>query len=154
MSVKPIPDGYHSITPYIVIDGAADAIRFYQQAFGATEVFRMPAGDRIGHAELKIGDSHFMLADSSPQWNTAGPGADGHKSFGLMIYVDDPDATFQRAVDLGAKVDRPVENQFYGDRSGTLIDPFGHKWTVAKHVEDVSPDELQRRLDAMMNETA
>ena len=155
MAAKPIPEGYHSVTPYIIVDGAADAIRFYTQAFGATEVLRMPMGDKIGHAEIKIGDSHVMLADEFPERDIRGPKARGGTSSSLMIYTDDVDATFQRALDAGAKVDgdMAVKDQFYGDRSGTLIDPFGHKWTVATHVEDVPEDEMQRRLQAMTGET-
>ena len=146
---KPIPDGYHSITPYLVVDDAAKAIDFYTQAFGAQEIFRMPMGDRIGHAEIKIGDSHVMLADEFPDRDIRGPKARGGTSSSLMLYVDDVDATFGRALDAGARTDGDMEvkDQFYGDRSGTLVDPFGHKWTVATHVEDVPPDEMQRRME-------
>lgn len=153
---KAIPDGYHSVTPYIIVDGAADAIQFYEKAFGANEVLRMPMGDKIGHAEIKIGDSHVMLADEFPDRDIRGPKARGGVTSSLMIYVDDVDTTFQRALDAGGKVDgdMAVKDQFYGDRSGTLIDPFGHKWTIATHVEDVSEDELKRRMDAMAKEMA
>lgn len=146
--VKPIPEGYHSVTPYLVVDGAADAIEFYKKAFGAEEVLRMPMGDRIGHAEIKIGDSHVMLADEFPERDIRGPQARGGTSTSLMIYVDDVDRTFKQALDAGARTDGDMEvkDQFYGDRSGSLIDPFGHKWTVATHIEDVAPDEMQRRM--------
>ena len=147
--VKPIPDGYHSVTPYIIVDDAAAAIDFYKQAFGATEVLRMEMDDKIGHAEIKIGDSHVMLADEFPDRDIRGPKARGGTSSSLMIYVEDVDTVFQRAIDACARVDGEmgVKDQFYGDRSGTLIDPFGHKWTVATHVEDVPEDELQRRTE-------
>ena len=153
--VKPIPDGYHSVTPYIIVDDAAAAIDFYAQAFGATEVLRLPMGDKIGHAEIKIGDSHVMLADEFPDRDIRGPKARGGTASSLMIYVDDVDATFQRALDAGAKTDgdMAVKDQFYGDRSGTLVDPFGHKWTVATHIEDVPPEELDARMKAF-SETA
>ena len=151
---KPIPDGYHSVTPYLVVDGAADAIAFYKKAFGAEEVLRMPMGDRIGHAEIKIGDSHVMLADEFPERDIRGPKARGGTSTSLMIYVEDVDTTFQRALDAGGKTDGDmgVKDQFYGDRSGSLIDPFGHKWTVATHIEDVPNDELQRRMSEFAGE--
>ena len=149
--VKPIPEGYHSITPYLIVDGAADAIAFYKRAFGAEEVLRMPMGDRIGHAEIKIGDSHVMLADEFPERDIRGPKSRGGASTSLMIYVDDVDTTFQQALDAGARTDgdMDVKDQFYGDRSGSLFDPFGHKWTVATHVEDVPPEEMQRRMAEM-----
>ena len=153
MAVKPIPEGYHSVTPYLIVDGAADAIRFYCDAFGASEVLRMPMGDKIGHAEIKIGDSHVMLADEFPERDIRGPKARGGATSSLMIYVEDVDAVFRRAIEAGGKVDgEGVKDQFYGDRSGTLIDPWGHKWTVATHVEDVPEEEMERRLQAMMSE--
>jgi PhnB protein len=156
MSVKPIPEGYHSVTPYLVVDGAAEAIDFYKKAFGATEVLRMPMGDRIGHAEIKIGDSHVMLADEFPERDIRGPKARGGISSSLMIYLDNVDTAFQRALDAGAKVDpgMEVKDQFYGDRSGTLIDPFGHKWTLATHVREVSEEEMRSAMDEMAKETA
>jgi PhnB protein len=151
MSVQPIPDGYHSVTPYIIVDGAADAIQFYERAFGATEVFRLPMGDKVGHAEIKIGNSHIMLADEFPERDIKGPKSRGGVTSSLMIYVEDVDAAFKRAIDAGGKVDgdMAVKNQFYGDRSGTLVDPYGHKWTLGTHVEDVSEDEIRRRMEAM-----
>jgi PhnB protein len=149
-NIKKQPDGYHSITPYLIIKGAAAAIDFYKQAFGAAEVLRMPRGDgRIGHAEVKIGDSVVMLADEFPEMQNVGPKTLGNTTVGLLVYVADSDATFEKAVSLGAKVLKPMADQFYGDRTGTLEDPFGHKWSIATHVEDVSPEEMQRRMSAM-----
>ena len=149
MSVQPIPEGYHSVTPYLVVDNAAEAIRFYERAFGATEKFRMPMGDRIGHAELLIGDSHVMLADEFPEQGHLSPKSRGGTSVSLMLYVPDVDSTFQQALDAGATQQRPLENQFWGDRMGTLVDPFGHQWSLATHVEEVSPEEMQRRMAEM-----
>ena len=147
MAVSPIPEGYHSVTPYLVVDGAAEAIRWYGQAFGATEMLRLPMpGDRIGHAEIRIGDSVVMLADEWPDMDIVGPKTRGGPTSSLMIYVEDSDSVFARAMEAGAVQERPVETQFYGDRSGTLIDPFGHRWTISTHVEDVPEDELQRRM--------
>lgn len=146
MAVKAIPEGYHSVTPYLIVDGAAEAIRFYEQAFGATEVLRMPMGDKIGHAEVKIGDSHVMLSDEWPDYGKLGPKSRGGSTAGLMIYLDDVDAAFERAVAAGGVVERPVEDQFYGDRSGTIVDPFGHSWTLSTHIEDVAEEEMQRRM--------
>lgn len=147
--VKPIPDGYHSITPYLIVKGAAAAIDFYKQAFGAVEMLCMPQPDgRVGHAELKIGDSVIMLADEFPEMNTVGPKTLGNSPVGILLYVDDVDAVFAKAISLGATVNKPLADQFYGDRTGTLIDPFGHKWTVATHKEDVAPEEMERRMAA------
>lgn len=147
---KPIPDGYHSVTPYLIVDGAAKAIDFYRQAFGAEEVLRMPVpgGDRLGHAEIRIGDSVIMLSDEWPDMNMLGPRARGGPTASLMIYVEDCDAAFARAIEAGASQERPVEDQFYGDRSGSLVDPFGHRWTISTHQEDLSEAELQRRMAA------
>jgi len=148
--VKPIPDGYHSITPYLVIKGAAAAIDFYKQIFGATELVRMPQPDgRVGHAELKIGDSVVMMADEYPEMQIVGPQTLGNSPVGLLLYVNDADATFANAVSAGATVEKPMADQFYGDRSGTLKDPWGHKWTIATHKEDVSPEEMKRRIAAL-----
>ncbi len=148
--VKPIPDGYHSITPHLVIKGAAAAIDFYKQAFGATELMRLLQPDgRMGHAEMKMGDSRIMLADEFPEMNIVSPTTLGNSPVSLLLYVDDVDGTVERAVALGAKMKRPVENHFYGDRSGAIEDPFGHQWTIAVHQEDVSPEEMERRMAAM-----
>ena len=150
--VKAKPDGYHNITPYLVVRGAAAAIDFYKNVFGASEIMRMPQPDgRIGHAELKIGDSVFMLADEHPEMNIVGPATLGNSTVGLLLYVDDCDKTFNSAVSSGARVEKPLADQFYGDRSGTIVDPFGHKWTVATHKEDVTPEEMDRRMAAMSN---
>ena len=144
MPVKAIPEGYHSVTPYLIIKGAAAAIDFYKKAFGASEVFRMPdaSGKLIGHAEIKIGDSHVMLADEYPDMGYRSPQSLGGTPVSILLYVDDVDATIPRAVAAGAKLVQPIKDQFYGDRSGTLHDPFGHVWTVATHKKDVSPDEM------------
>ena len=129
---KPIPEGYHNVTPYLVVKGAAAAIDFYNKAFGAVEIMRMPQPDgRIGHAEIKLGDSHVMLADEFPELDVVDPRTLGNSTVGLLLYVDDVDKTVERAVALGAKIKKPVQDQFYGDRTGTIEDPFGHKWTVA-----------------------
>jgi PhnB protein len=153
MSVKPIPEGYHSVTPYIIVRGAAKALDFYTTAFEAVELFRMPGPDgAIMHAEIKIGDSPLMIADEFPDMGAKSPEAYGGSPVGLMIYVEEVDRIFQKAVDNGAKVDRPIKNQFYGDRSGTVIDPFGHKWTIATHIEDVPPEEMASRAEAAMKE--
>ena len=147
--VKPIPDGYHNVTPYLIIKGAAAAIDFYKEIFGATEVMRMPMPDgRVGHAELKFGDSFVMLADEFPDMNVVSPTTLGNSPVGLLLYVADVDKTVERAVARGAKITKPIADQFYGDRTGTIEDPFGHKWTVAVHKEDVSAEEMQRRMAA------
>ena len=149
MAVKPIPDGYHSVTPYLIVQGAAAAIDFYKKAFGATELMRMdgPEG-KVGHAEVRIGDSAVMLADEFPGMGFRSPLALGGAGVSLLIYVDDVDARFGRAVAAGATVLREVKDQFYGDRSGTLKDPFGHVWTIATHTEDVTPEEMHKRAEA------
>ena len=144
---KPIPEGYHSVTPYLVVDDASAAIDFYKRALGATEKFRMPMGNRIGHAELQIGDSHIMLADEFPEVGHRGPKALGGTPVSIMLYVEDVDSTFRQAIDAGAMEKRPLENQFWGDRMGTLTDPFGHVWSLATHVEEVPPEEMQRRME-------
>jgi PhnB protein len=148
MAVKPIPDGYHAITPYLILQGAAKAIEFYKKAFGATELFRMPHGDKIGHAELKIGDSPIMLADEYPEMGYRSPQALGGTPVSIMLYVPDVDAVFNQAIAAGAKSVKPVVDQFYGDRNGTLEDPWGHVWTIGTHKEDVTPEEMQRRMAA------
>ncbi|HEX8352990.1 MAG TPA: VOC family protein [Pyrinomonadaceae bacterium] len=147
--VNPIPDGYHSLTPYLIVDDGARALEFYKRAFGATELFRMEGPDgRIGHAEIRIGNSHVMLADEHPEINARSPRAFGGSPMSLMLYVEDVDSTVSQAVEAGAKLTRPVENQFYGDRTGGLEDPFGHAWYVATHVEDVPAEELKKRAAA------
>lgn len=146
MAVKPVPEGYHTLTPYLVVKGAAAALDFYAKAFGATELYRMadPSG-RVGHAEMEIGDSRFMLADESPEVGAEAPPATGGRDLTLLLYVPDVDATFKDAIAAGATEVRPVKLQFYGDRTGRLRDPFGHEWTLATHVEDVPPEEMERR---------
>ena len=154
MATKPIPDGYHSVTPYLIVKGGADAINFYKRAFGAVEMMRMASPDgRIGHAEIKIGDSVIMLADEHPQMGHRSPQSLGGAGVGLMVYVDKVDEVFKQAVASGAKELQPLKNQFYGDRSGTLQDPFGHQWTLAMHIEDVAPDEMRRRAEKFMQST-
>jgi PhnB protein len=144
--VNPIPEGYPRVTPYLIVDGASDAIDFYTSVLGATERMRMDApGGRIGHAELEIGDSVVMLADENPEMNARGPRAFGGSPVSLMVYVEDVDGVFGRALEAGAKEVRPVEDQFYGDRLGAFEDPFGHEWNVASHVEDVPPEEMEKR---------
>lgn len=148
-NVKPIPEGYHSVTPYLIIDGAADAIEFYKKAFGATELFRMPApGGKIGHAEIKIGDSPIMLSDEHPEMGATSPTTLGGTPISIMIYVDDVDTIFRKAIAAGGTEQKPVQDQFYGDRSGCLKDPFGHVWLVSTHKEDVTPEEIEKRLAA------
>lgn len=149
MAVAPIPAGYHSVTPYLIVDGAAKAIDFYKHAFEAEELLRMPMPDgKVAHAEIRIGDSPVMMADQQEEHR--GPKSCGGTPVSLMIYVEDVDRIFRQALAAGAVQQRPVVNQFYGDRSGTLVDPFGHVWTIATHVEDVSPEEIDRRMAKMM----
>ena len=146
---KPIPDGYHTATPYLIIRGAAGAIEFYQKAFAATELFRMAAPDgKIGHAEIKIGDSPIMLADEFPEMGYLGPQTLGGSPVSIMIYVEDVDTIFNQAVAAGATVKEAVSDKFYGDRIGTLTDPFGHVWHVSTHKEDVSVEEMEKRAKA------
>lgn len=151
--VKPIPDGYPRVIPYLCVDGAADAIGFYTEVLGATERMRMadPAG-RVGHAELEIGDSLIMLSDEYPEMDVVGPKTVGGSPVTVSVYVEDVDAVFAAALAAGATETRPVENQFYGDRSGQFVDPFGHKWNVATHVEDVPPDEMEKRAAEAMQQ--
>ena len=147
--VKPVPDGYHTLTPYLSIKGAATAIEFYKKAFGATELMRLAQPDgRIGHAELQMGDSRVMLADEHPDMDFRGPQTLGGSPVHLHMYVDDVDAAVARAVGAGAKIVRPVQDQFYGDRLGTVSDPFGHVWHVSTHKEDLTPEEIGRRAAA------
>ncbi|HEX2272551.1 MAG TPA: VOC family protein [Acidimicrobiales bacterium] len=149
--VKPIPEGYPVVSPYLCVDGAEAAIQFYGHVFGATERMRMPApGGKVGHAELQIGDSLVMLADEFPEMGQVSPKTVGGSPVIVTVYVEDVDATFQRAQEAGAKVVRPPEDQFYGDRAAQFEDPFGHRWSIATHVEDVPPDEMMKRVSAMM----
>ncbi len=153
MAVQPIPDGYHSITPYLILKGAANAIEFYQKAFGAAEFMRLDGpGGSVAHAEIQIGDSRIMLADECPDMNALAPQSPGSSGVGICLYVENVDEIVQQAIDAGAKVQRPLADQFYGDRSATLEDPFGHVWTVATHIEDVPPEEIDRRMAEMMKE--
>ena len=143
---NPIPEGHHSVTPYLAVKDAAKAIDFYTRALGATERFRFEHEGKVAHAEIQIGDSIVMLSDEWPEGGHVSPQSLGGTTSSLHIYVDDVDSAFKRAIDAGAKEDRAVQDQFYGDRSGTLTDPFGHRWNLATHVEDVPEDELQRRM--------
>jgi PhnB protein len=151
VAVKPIPEGYHSVTPYLCCRDAGAAIDFYKKAFGATELMRMGApGEKIGHADLQIGDSHLMIADEFPEMGFLSPQTVGGSPVMIHIYVEDADATTARAVAAGAKVVKPVEDQFYGDRGGQLDDPFGHKWYISTRKEDLSFDEVKQRAAKMM----
>lgn len=146
--VNPIPDGYPRVTPYLIVDDAAAAIDFYTSVLGATERMRMGGPDgRVGHAELEIGDSLVMLADEHPELNARGPKTVGGTPVSMHVYVEDVDSVFARAIDSGAETLRPVEDQFYGDRSGSFEDPFGHHWNVATHVEDISEEEMAKRAE-------
>lgn len=151
MAVKAIPDGYHTATPYLIVKGASDALDFYKKALGATEIMRMPGPDgRIAHAEIKIGNSILMLADEAPAMNARSPKTLGGSPISIMLYVEDADARFNQAVAAGAKVIRPLTDQFYGDRSGMVEDPFGYTWSISTHKEDVPSEEMQRRAEAFM----
>ena len=143
---KPIPEGYRSVNVILTVDDAAKAIDFYKQAFGAEEISRLPMGDKIGHAELKIGDTQIMLNDEFPEHDNLGPKARGGTSTGLLIYTEDVDSAFKKAIDAGGTQTMPVQNQFWGDRMGSLTDPFGHKWSIATHVEDVPAEEYPARM--------
>ena len=146
--VKAIPDEYPGITPYLCVKGAAQAIEFYKKAFGATEIMRIGNGDQVGHAELSIGNARFQLADEHPQMGFLSPQTIGGTPVVISLYVEDVDAFARRAIDAGIKVKRPVEDQFYGDRAGQFEDPFGHCWWFGTHIEDVSPEEMERRAAA------
>ena len=149
MAVHAIPEDYPRVMAYLTIDGANDAISFYTKVFGAKERVRMGGPDgKVGHAELQIGDSVVMLSDEFPGMGGSSPKSLGGTPVGLMVYVDDVDHTFQRALDAGATEDQQVEDKFYGDRAGQFIDPFGHRWMVATHIEDVPPDEMAKRAAA------
>ncbi len=150
MGVKAIPDGYYSLTPYLVIKGAAEAIEFYKKAFGAVETVRMPGpGGRIMHAEVKIGNTMLMLSDENAERGYLSPATRGGATSSVMLYTDDVDATFKKALAAGAKQQTAPEDMFWGDRMGNLTDPFGHNWAIATHKEDVSPEEMQKRMAAM-----
>jgi PhnB protein len=146
--VNPIPEGYHTVTPYLIVGDAAAALDFYKRAFGAQELFRFEHEGKIGHAELQIGDSRVMLADEYTEIGAHGPRHFRGTPVSLLLYVDDADAWVTRAQQAGATITRPLEDKFYGDRSGTIEDPFGHQWHLCTHKEDVSPEEMQRRASA------
>jgi PhnB protein len=149
--VKPIPEGYHTLTPYLILRGAAEAIEFYKKAFGATEIMRLPGPDgKLGHAEIRIGDSPIMLADEHPEMGAKSPASLGGAPVSFVLYVKHVDSFVAQAVAAGAKIERPIENKFYGDRMGSVADPFGYQWHIATHVEDVSPEEMGRRAQAEM----
>jgi PhnB protein len=151
MAVKPIPEGYHTVTPYLIVKGAARAIDFYKKAFGAEEQLRLPdPSGLIVHAEIKVGDSCIMLADECPEMGFRGPQTLGGSPTLIMLYVPDVDARFKQALAAGATVLKPLQDQFYGDRSGTVTDPFGHMWTIATHKEDVPPEEIDKRFATFM----
>lgn len=151
MAVKPIPEGYHSLNPYLSVDDAAAAIDYYTEVFGAKERFRMPGPDgKIGHAELEIGDSVLMLADPMPQSNYRPPGELGGTSAGLLLYVEDVDSVVMKATGAGATLTMPVEDMFWGDRFGQITDPFGHAWQIATHKEDLTEEEIAERSKAAM----
>lgn len=157
MKAKAIPNGYHSLTPYLAVKNAEKAIEFYKKAFGAREVGRITMADKsVGHAEIEIGDSKIMLADENKQWGNLSPQTLGGSPVQLCLYVEDVDKVFDNALKAGAKVagEMVVKDQYHGDRSGSLIDPFGHKWTIMTHIEDMSFDELQKRTDAMFKKGA
>jgi PhnB protein len=149
-NVKPIPDGYHTLTPHLIVKGAGQAIEFYKKAFGAVEICRAPGpdGNTIMHAELKIGDSRLFLADEFPEMNCRGPQSIGGSPVAIHIYVEDVDAVFNQALAAGAQVVMPLEDAFWGDRYGKLTDPFGHQWSLATHKEDLPPEELSKRAQA------
>ena len=154
MAVQPIPSGYHTVTPYLIVHDAKAALEFYQKAFGADQVLRLDAPDgKIAHAEVKIGDSHVMFADEHPEMGAISPKTLGGAGVNLLIYCEDVDTQFQQAIDAGATQRRPVQDQFYGDRAGTLEDPFGHKWSIATHKEDLTPEEIDARFAEMMQQS-
>jgi PhnB protein len=147
--VRPIPEGYHSVTPYLICDGAAQAIEFYKKAFGAVEVARMamPNG-KLGHAEIKIGDSFIMLADESPEAGVRSPKSYGGSPISVLLYVENVDAVAGQAVSAGGKITRPLKDEFYGDRTATVVDPFGHTWYIHTHIKDVTPEEMKKAMQA------
>jgi PhnB protein len=151
-AAKPIPDGYHTVTPYLVIKNAGKAIEFYKEAFGATECVRLPAPDgNVMHAEIRIGDSPVMLCDESPNCNSLSPQTIGGTAVSIVLYVEDVDEVVNRAVAAGASLLMPVGDQFWGDRMGSVADPFGHKWSIATHKEDVTPEEIKARAKAFFD---
>jgi PhnB protein len=153
--VLPVPKGYHAVTAYLSVQNAAQALDYYKRAFGAKELVRMPMPDgKVGHAEIKLGDSHVMLADEMPNMGFLSPQSRGGTTVQLHLYVPDVDATVQRALAAGGKLTRPIEDKFYGDRAGTLEDPYGHVWYIATHKEDVPPKEMKRRMDEMARKMA
>lgn len=145
-TAKPIPDGYSSVTPYLIFNNTVAAIEFYKKAFGAKEILRIPMGDRIGHAEIQIGNSRVMLADENPRWQAHSPAHYSGSPVSLVLYVEDVDHAARQASAAGMKALRAVETQFYGDRTGTFVDPFGYQWTIATRVEDISADEMLARM--------
>ena len=148
---KPIPDHYPRVSPYLCVDDAAAAIAFYEKVFGATERMRIPAGEgKLGHAEIVVGTGVIMLSDEYPEMGVLGPKSIGGTAVTISMYVEDVDATYARAVEAGAEPTRPVEDQFYGDRSGQFVDPFGHRWSVATHIEDLTPEQINERAAAML----
>jgi PhnB protein len=154
-AVKPVPEGMHTVTPHLVIKDAAKALDFYKSAFGAQEIGRFPTPDgRLIHAAMKIGDSHIFLADEFPEFSGDRGPAEGQSPVTLHLYVSDADATFNQAVSAGAKVRMPLDNAFWGDRYGQLVDPFGHVWSIGTHIEDVTPEEMKRRSEAMFSQPA
>ncbi|SRR5579883_9455 len=150
--ISPIQKGYHSITPYLIVNNAAQAIDFYKTVFNAKEAMRMEHGGKISHAELKIGDSKIMLADEHPELDANSPEVYGGTPISIHLYVKNVDAIVEQAVAAGARIVRPVENMFYGDRSGTVVDPFGHKWHISTHVENVSPAKIKKRAEALFGD--
>ncbi len=150
MSISPVPPGYHAITPYLIVSDATKALAWYAETLGAREVMRLPGpGGRIGHAEIEIGDSRIMLADEAPEHDAKAPAAFGGSPVTLVLYLPEVDAVFAKVASAGATVKAPPEDKFYGDRMGTMVDPFGHTWHIATHIEDVSPEEIQSRLEKM-----
>ncbi len=151
MAVNPVPEGYHSVSPALAIEGASEAIEFYKRAFGARERYRMPSPDgRVAHAELELGDSVVMVSDPFPQSTVRAPTQLGGTTVGIFLYVEDVDAVFQQAVDAGATVTMELEDMFWGDRFGSVTDPYGHSWSLASHVEDVPPEEMEERAKQAM----
>ncbi len=151
MPVSPIPQGYHNVTPYLTVDNAKSAIEFYKKAFGASEVMRLDDGGKITHAEVCIGDSHIMLSDEFPERNVRSPKSLGGSPASLTVYVQNVDKIFDQAISQGARSEQAVKDQFYGDRAGTLVDPYGYRWTVATHKEDVSPAEMKKRMKELVH---